>query len=322
MGNRYSNAVVFGGSGFIGRYIVRRLAKTGARVVVPSRHPGQAAYLRSAGDVGQVLPIAIDINDDQSVATAVAGADLVVNLIGILAPSGRNSFDAVQHQAAARIARAAKAAGAKRFVQVSALGADAGSNSSYARSKAEGEKAVLAAFPEATILRPSVVFGPDDQFFNRFAAMGAGLPCLPLIGGGRTLMQPVYVGDVADAVLAAVEGEGAQGRTYELAGPRRYSFKELMQFTVNQIGRPNKCMISLGFGLSSLLGSFLQLLPGKPLTADQVELLKVDNVAGGTLPGLADLGIEAKAIELIVPTYLDKFRIGGRFTQPSDKAAS
>jgi NADH dehydrogenase len=321
MGNRYSNAVVFGGSGFIGRYIVRRLAKTGARVVVPSRHPGQATYLRSAGNVGQVVPIAIDIHDDQSVATAVAGADLVVNLIGILAPGGRNSFDAVQHQAAARIARAAKAAGAKRFVQVSALGANAASNSSYATSKAAGEQAVLAAFPEATILRPSVVFGPDDQFFNRFAAMASTLPCLPLIGGGRTLMQPVYVGDVADAVLAVVEGEGAQGRTYELTGPRRYSFKELMQFTVNQIGRPGKCMVSLGFGLSGLLGSFLQLLPGKPLTADQVELLKVDNVASGKLPGLSDLGIEAQSIEVIVPTYLDKFRIGGRFTQPGGTVA-
>lgn len=321
MGNRYRNAVVFGGSGFIGRYIVRRLAKTGARVVIPCRHPGKATFLRSAGAVGQIVPIAVDIHDDASVANAVAGADLVINLIGILAQGGRNSFDAVQHQAAARIARAAKAAGAKRFVQMSALGADAGSRSAYASSKAQGEQAVLAAFPGATIFRPSIVFGPEDGFFNRFAAMSQTLPFLPLVGGGVTRFQPVYVGDVADAVLAAVEGEAAQGQTYELVGPRTYSFKELIDFTLAQVGRPTKKRLSLGFGIAGLLGGILQNLPGKMLTADQVELLKSDNVASGAKPGLSDLGIQPTAVEVVVPTYLDKYRIGGRFTQPVSPAS-
>lgn len=321
MVNRYRNAVIFGGSGFIGRYIVRRLAKTGCRVVVPSRHPGQATYLRSAGAVGQIVPIAVDIHDDQSVANAVAGADLVINLIGILAQSGRNSFEAVQHQAAARIARAAKAAGVRRFVQMSALGADASSRSAYATSKAQGEQAVLSAFPGATIFRPSIVFGPEDGFFNRFAAMSQTAPFLPLIGGGNTRMQPVYVGDVADAIVAAVETDGTEGKIYELAGPRTYTFKELIDLTLAQVGRPKKCTLSLGFGMAGLLGGILQNLPGQMLTADQVELLKTDNVVSGTKPGLTDLGVQPTAVEVILPTYLDKYRIGGRFTEPVSPAS-
>ncbi|WP_114392425.1 complex I NDUFA9 subunit family protein [Oleisolibacter albus] len=317
---RYRGAVVFGGSGFLGRHIIQRLARTGCMIRVPSRHPGDANFLRTAGVPGQVVPIATNIQDDASVAAAVQGADLVINLIGILAPSGKSSFDAVQADAAGRIARAAKAAGVERLVQMSALGADAGSRSAYARSKAAGEQQVLAAFPDVTIFRPSIVFGPEDGFFNRFAQMATLLPFLPLIGGGHTRFQPVYVGDVADAVMAALATTESKGKTYELGGPRTYSFRELMELTLRQIGRPKKPLLSIGFGLASLQGAILEKLPGKLLTRDQVELLKRDNVVSGQLPGLADLGVSPTAAEVILPTYLDKFCLGGRFVRNAGKA--
>ncbi|MFM2044453.1 MAG: hypothetical protein RLY86_3029 [Pseudomonadota bacterium] len=312
---RYRVATVFGGSGFIGRHLIRRLAKTGCIIRVASRRPASCNFLRPMGSVGQIVPFATDIHDEASVAAAVQGADLVVNLIGILAPRGRrDSFEAVQGEAAGRIARAAKAAGAARFVQLSAIGADAGSASAYARSKAAGEKAVLAAFPEATIIRPSIVFGPEDGFFNRFAAMSQISPFLPLIGGGKTRFQPIYVGDVADAVMAALATEAGKGKTYELGGPQVYTFRELMELTLREVGRPKKRLLTLGWGLANLQASVLEKLPGALLTRDQVTLLKTDNVVGGGLPGLADLGITATTVEMIVPTYLDTYRVGGRFT--------
>lgn len=296
--------VVFGGSGFIGRHIVQRLARAGAHVIIPSRHPGQMAALRTAGDVGQIVPIVADIGSDASIATAVTGADAVINLIGILAPSRGNGFDAVQHQAASRIARAARTAGARTFVQMSAIGADAASDSAYARSKGAGEAAVRAAFSDAVILRPSIVFGPGDGFFQRFGQMAKVLPFLPLIGGGHTKFQPVYAGDVADAVMAALTNPACAGRTYELGGPRAYSFRELLAYICRQAGVPNRCLLTLPFPIASIQATFMELLPGKPLTRDQVRLLRRDNVVSGTLPGLTDLGIVPTAVELVVPTYL------------------
>lgn len=296
--------VVFGGSGFIGRHILQRLARAGARILVPSRHPGQVASLRTAGEVGQIVPIAIDIDSDASVAAAVAGADIVINLIGILAPGPGQGFDAVQHQAAARIARAARAVGVRTLVQMSAIGADAASDSAYARSKGAGEAAVRAAFPDAVILRPSIVFGPGDGFFQRFGRMAKLLPFLPLIGGGHTRFQPVYAGDVADAVMVALTDPACQGRTYELGGPRAYSFKDLLDYIRKQAGVPGRWLLPLPFPIATIQAAFMELLPGKPLTRDQVRLLRRDNVVTGTLPGLADLGIVPTAVELVVPTYL------------------
>lgn len=296
--------VVFGGSGFIGRHIVQRLARAGALILVPSRHPGQVATLRLAGEVGQIVPLVADINDDSSVAAAVAGADAVINLIGILAPSRGNGFDAVQHQAAARIARAARAAGARTFVQMSAIGADPASDSAYARSKGAGEAAVRGAFPDAVILRPSIVFGPGDGFFQRFGQMAKILPFLPLIGGGHTRFQPVYAGDVADAVMVALTDPACRGRTYELGGPRAYSFKELLRYICKQAGKPGRYLLPLPFPIATIQAAFMELLPGKPLTRDQVRLLRRDNIVSGSLPGLSDLGIVPTAVELLVPTYL------------------
>jgi len=296
--------VVFGGSGFIGRQVVGRLARAGARVIVPSRRPGLLSWMKVAGDVGQVLPIAADTNDEASVAAAVTGADAVINLIGILAPSGDDSFDGVQHQAASRIAKAAAAAGARHFVQISAIGADPASPSAYASSKAAGEAAVRASMPGATVLRPSIVFGPGDGFFNRFGQMAKVLPFLPLIGGGHTRFQPVYVGDVADAIMVALTDPACIGKTYELGGPRAYSFKELLDFIRHQAGVPRRCLLTLPFPVAMMQAFFMEMLPGKPLTRDQVTLLRRDNVVSGTMPGLADLGITPKAVELVVPTYL------------------
>jgi len=277
---RYRVATVFGGTGFIGRHLIRRLARTGVVIRVPSRHPGSATFLRTTGAVGQIVPIATDIHDDASVAAAVQGSDLVINLIGILAPSGRHTFDAVHAQAAGRIARAAKAAGAGRFVQMSALGADPDSPSAYARSKAEGERLVRDAFPTATIFRPSIVFGPEDGFFNRSTP-------------------------------------ASEGRIYELGGPRTYSFRELIDLVKREVGRPKKRVMNIPWGLAKLQGAVFEKLPGKLITRDQVELLKADNVLSGKLPGLADLGVSPTAVEVIVPTYLDTYRVGGRFNAPT-----
>jgi NADH dehydrogenase len=304
---------VFGGSGFIGRHFVRRIAATGATVRVATRRPQSAKFLRPMCNVGQVVPMGVDIFDDAEVAQAVAGADAVVNLIGILAQSGKQRFDTVQGKAPGRIASESAAAGVKHLVQISAIGADAASKSRYARTKAEGEAAVLAAFPKAVILRPSIVFGPEDQFFNRFAAMAQFSPFLPLIGGGKTKFQPVYVADVADAIMAALRRHDAQGKVFELGGPHVYTFRQLMALTLDMIGRDRK-LLSLPWGLASLQAAMLELLPGAPLTRDQVTLLRTDNVVHEGALTLGDLGIAATAAEVILPTYLDRFRVGGRFS--------
>lgn len=304
-------ATVFGGSGFIGRYVVKRLAEAGFIVRVAVRDPEAALFLKPMGGVGQVVPMACDVTKPALVAAAVAGAEVVVSLVGILFESRTNSFAATQAEAPGTIARAAAAAGVRRLVHVSALGADAASDSLYARSKAEGEQAVLAAFPAATILRPSLVFGPEDGFFNRFAAMAGLSPVLPLVGGGQTRFQPVYVGDVADAVMAALARDEAMGRTYELGGPKTYTFRELMEFILATIGR-RRHLVPLPWGLAMLQGRLGEFLPTPPITQDQVRLLRRDSVVAAGAPGLAELGIAPHAIEAIVPSYLARYRRPGR----------
>ncbi|MEM6492343.1 MAG: complex I NDUFA9 subunit family protein, partial [Pseudomonadota bacterium] len=307
-----------GGAGFIGRYVVQRLAKADWTVRVAGRDLTRAAQLKHLGVVGQVAPTLANIRDDASVAQAVDGADVVINLVGILFESGKNKFDAVQAEAPGRIARAAKAAGARAMVHVSAIGASDTSDAAYARTKAAGEAAVFAGFPEATVLRPSIVFGPEDNFFNQFAAMSTFAPFLPLIGGGHTRFQPVYVDDVAAAVMAAITQPDATGRTFELGGPRVYSFRELMEHVLAETGRKTG-LLPLPFGAASIMGRFGELLPKPFLTRDQVTLLKSDNVCAENAPGLAALGIEAASVESVTPKYLWRFRRGGRWAFKREK---
>lgn len=303
---------VFGASGFIGRNIVRELAKRGARVNAVCRDAEHAKFLKPMGVVGQVTPIRADVTDAAAIARVVQGPSAVINLIGILHASGKNTFEAVQATAPGLIAKAAKEAGVEKMVHVSAIGADASSASTYAKTKAQGEQAVRAAFPEATILRPSIVFGPNDSFFNRFAGMALISPFLPLIGGGRTKFQPVYVDDVADAAMAALERPEAAGQVYELGGPSVLTFEELMRMTLKQIKR-KRALISVPFWAAKLQATFMELLPSPPLTRDQVELLKTDNVVSGQAKTLLDLGIQPTSLEAVLPTYLEKYRPGGRY---------
>lgn len=304
---------VFGGTGFVGRHLVQRLARAGARLRVVTRDPEAGAFLKPMGDPGQIVLQRGDLRDADSVVAAVAGADAVVNLVGILYQKGRRTFRAIHVEGAAAVARAAQAAGAKRLVHVSALGADARSDSDYARSKAAGEKAVAEAFPGATILRPSVIFGPEDDFFNRFAKLARFSPVLPLIGGGRTRFQPVYVGDVDDAIRRALDDDDAEGRVYELGGPGVYTFRALMEIVMRETRR-RRLLVPVPFWLAEIQAFFLEWLPKPPLTRDQVKLLARDNVVSGEAPGLADLGIEPTAVEAVVPLYLSLYRRAGAST--------
>lgn len=310
LGGAVRVATVFGGSGFIGRYVVKRLAAAGYVVRVAVRDPEAALFLKPMGGVGQVAPLRCDIAVPAQVAAAVGGASVVASLVGILYERRGNRFDSIQAEAPGSIAREAASAGVGRLVHVSAIGADPASDSAYARTKGLGEAAVLAGFPSATILRPSVVFGPEDAFFNRFAAMAALSPVLPLIGGGRTRFQPVYVGDVADAVMAALDRADAEGRTFELGGPKVYNFREILEYILQVTGR-RRLLVPLGWGLAMLQGRLCELLPVPPLTRDQVLLLKHDNVVAAGAPGLAALGLEPRAVEAIVPGYLARYRRAG-----------
>jgi uncharacterized protein YbjT (DUF2867 family) len=305
---------VFGGAGFVGRTIVRELARRGARVTVGCRDVERAKFLKPMGAVGQITPVKADVTNAGQVAKAVEGADIVISLVGILYQYGGNTFDAVQASGPGLIAAAATEAGAKQMVHVSAIGADADSKSSYASSKAIGEAAVREAFPNATILRPSIIFGPDDGFFNKFAGLAGLAPALPLIGGGHTRFQPVCVQDVAAAALAALERSDAAGKTYELGGPTVYSFRQLMELMMAHTKRPRP-LIPVPFWAARIKAGFLELLPKPLLTRDQVELLKSDNVVAEDTPGLADLGIEPTPCEIVLPTYLDRFRPGGRYNR-------
>jgi uncharacterized protein YbjT (DUF2867 family) len=300
---------VFGGTGFIGRHLVRRLAARGARLLVTSRNPARGGHLQPMGGVGQIVVERVDLQSEQALARALAGARGVVNLIGIMHETRQQRFDEVQGALPGRIAKVAADAGIERMVQLSALGADPASASAYGRSKAEGERRVREALPSAAIMRPSIVIGPEDSFFNRFAEMARWLPALPLIGGGKTRFQPVYVGDVADAIVAGLLQPDTAGQTYELGGPQVYSFAELMRYMLGVLGR-RRLLVPISFGVAELLARLLQLLPAPPLTRDQVELLKTDNVVAEGAKGLAELRIAPTPLELIVPEYLARYRAG------------
>ena len=302
-------ATVFGGNGFIGRYVVQRLAQQGWRVRVACRHPAQALFLQTQGGVGQVVPVAASLGDEAAVARAVAGAGLVVNLVGILAERRAGDFLRVHAEGAARVARLAAAAGVARLVHISAIGADPASPSAYGRSKAAGEAAVRAAFPAATILRPSIVFGPEDQFFNRFAGLATLLPFMPVVSG-ETKFQPVYVGDVAAAVVAAATQPAAMGQLYELGGPRVASFRQLLRLVL-EVTRRRRPLLALPPALVRLQVALTAWLPNPPLTRDQLLMLGRDNVVAPGALGLAALGIAPKAMEAVVPAYLARFRAGG-----------
>ena len=298
-------ATVFGGAGFIGRQVVQRLAREDWVVRVATRDPMGGRGMHTMGRVGQIAALAADVTDEAGVARAVEGASVVVNCVGIL--HGR--FDAVQGEGPARIGRLSAAAGVERVVHISAIGADAASQSAYARSKAAGEAGLLAAFPRATILRPSIVFGEGDAFFNRFAQLGSILPFMPVICGD-TKFQPVHVNDVAAAVMAALHDPATEGRTYELGGPRAWSFRELLAFIVAQIQR-NRRLVEIPLGMAQMQARFAELLPNPPLTRDQLILLQRDNVVSPAALTLADLGIQPAAVEALVPAYLARFQPGG-----------
>ncbi|MBN8911653.1 MAG: complex I NDUFA9 subunit family protein [Rhizobiales bacterium] len=311
---------ILGGSGFIGRYAVRALAKNRYRIRAACRRPDLAGFLQPMGDVGQIQPVQANLRFPDSVRTAVAGAHVVINTVGLLASSGRQTFQAVHVDGARAAARAAREAGARCFIHISAIGASVSSPAKYAQTKAAGEAAVLEEFPGAIILRPSIVFGPEDDFFNRFATMARISPLLPLIGGGRTRFQPVFVGDVAAAIVAAADGAATPGTIYELGGPEVLSFRDLLERTLDYAGR-KRGFISLPFWVAKLQALLTWPLPNslRPLTVDQVRLLQSDNVVseaalkeGRTLAGL---GVTApQSVGAIVPLYLERFKPRGQYS--------
>ncbi len=317
---------VFGGSGFLGRYLIKRLADQGYTVRAAVRHVDHAIFLKPLGDVGQIVPMAVDINDPVLVAAAVDDADVVVNFVGILFERGRRTFQRLHVEGAETIAACSAKAGVKRLVHVSAIGADIDSSAKYARTKAAGETAVINAFPGASIVRPSVVFGPEDGFFNRFASLARFSPFLPVFGcpfppkrqkgslfnwdiygNGGTKFQPVYVGDVAQAIVTIIKRSETSGEVYELGGPCVYSFKEIMELVLNQIHR-RRLLLPLPFWLAKINAFFLEFLPTPLLTRDQVELLKSDNVVDENAKQLKDLGISPTVAEAIIPRYLPRYR--------------
>lgn len=306
---------VFGGSGFLGRYVVRELAKKGYRVRVAVRRPDLAGHVQPMGAVGQVHAVQANLRYGWSIERAVEGADAVVNLVGILFESGKQRFDAVQAEGAALVAKAAKTAGASRLVHVSAIGADAQSPSDYARTKGEAEAAVAQAMPDAVIMRPSIVFGPEDAFFNRFAGMARMLPFLPVVGAS-TRFQPVYVGDVADAVALAVDGAARPGTVYELGGPEVDTFEGLMERMLRIIERPRP-IIAMPQRVAELQARVFEVLPKPPLTLDQIKLLAIDNVVSDTAVAdgrtLAGLGLNPSALDAILPSYLWRYRKHGQY---------
>lgn len=306
---------VFGGSGFVGRHLVRALARRGYRIRVAVRSPNRAHHLQPLGNVGQIHALTTNLRNRASIDRAVQGADHVINLVGILHEAGRQRFDSIQEAGARAVAEAARAAGAK-LTHVSAIGADAASPAAYARTKAAGERAVLETMPDAVIFRPSIIFGPEDGFFNRFAAMARLAPALPLIGGGHTLFQPVYVVDVAEAIARSVDGTVEGGRIYELGGPERLSFRRCMEEMLRVIDR-RRLLVPLPWWLARLMGTAMGVLPNPQLTRDQVEMLRTDNVVsedaereGRTLEGI---GIKPQAMQAILPGYLWQYRPTGQY---------
>ncbi|MDB5476219.1 MAG: NADH-ubiquinone oxidoreductase 39 kDa subunit precursor [Phenylobacterium sp.] len=314
---------VFGGSGFIGSQAVRQLAKAGWRIRVAVRQPNLAYAMRLHGDVGQIDVVQANVRNEPSVRRALQGATASLNLVSTLYEHGRQGFTALNVMGARNIAAAARAEGVSRVVQMSALGADLDSASKYARTKAEGEVAAREVYPDAVVVRPSIVFGPEDRFFNKFAAMAQVSPVLPLIGGGHTRFQPVYVGDVARALRFAVTAADAAGQTLELGGPATFSFRQLMALMLAEIDR-RRILLPVPFPVASLLGAAADLAANlgvpPPITADQVTLLKTDNVVSGAYPGLADLGIAPTTLESVLPSYLYRYRKGGQYADQEDRA--
>lgn len=318
---------VFGGSGFLGRYVVRALAQRGWRIRVASRRPDLAFHLQPMGRVGQIQPVQANLRYPASLSAALRNSHAVVNLVGILSESGRQSFEAVHSFGARAVARAAKEHGISDVVHVSAIGADPEGEADYARTKGRAEQAIREAIPEAIILRPSVLFGPEDDFFNRFAAMARVSPVLPLLGGGRTRFQPAYVGDVAEAVAQALEGRAQPGATYELGGPEVKTFRELMEFVCATTGR-RRGLLPLPLGLAHYPALASEIADGLTfgalpsmllLSRDQLKLLKTDNVVSPRAVAegrtFAAFGIEPQSLETVVPTYLYRFRKTGQFAR-------
>ncbi|RLJ41450.1 NADH dehydrogenase [Litoreibacter meonggei] len=315
---------IYGGSGFVGRYVARRMAKEGWRVRVAVRRPNEAIFVKPYGTVGQVEPVLCNIRDDASVRAVMYGADAVVNCVGILAPSGKNQFDAVQHEGAERVARIASEHGIGRLVHISAIGADENGDSTYAQTKALGEEGVLQHFPQAVILRPSIVFGAEDEFFNRFASVSRFGPVLPVVGAD-TKFQPVYVDDVAKAAVMGVLGEAVPG-IYELGGPEVATFRELMHSMLD-IVRRRRLVVNIPFFVARIMGTSFDIvsklsggLIAAPLTRDQVRNLAHDNIVADGAKGFADLGIEPTAFEVILPNYLWRFRPSGQYEAIKESA--
>jgi len=304
-------ACIFGGSGFIGRQIVRELARAGYTIKVASRAAETAYFLRTAGNVGQIVPMTCNYNDDADLRAAVAGCSLVVNCVGILFEKRKGAFTRIHTELPRAIAKACVLENVDRLIHISAMACDE-THSKYGKSKRNGELAVLENFPGATILRPSVVFGAEDNFFNMFAKLSVIVPFLPLIGGGATKFQPVYVGDIAAAVLKCAADPSTAGKIYDLGGPETLTFREIYERLFTHTGR-KRTLLPMPWGLAKIQGTVMGLLPSPPLTADQVESLKTDNIASGDLPGFKDLGIVPTSMDVILPTYLARYRIGGRF---------
>lgn len=312
---------IFGGSGFVGRHVVRALANKGYQIRVAVRRPDLAGFLQPLGNVGQIQLTQANLRYPLSVETAVKGADTVINLVGILAESGAQKFDAVQTEGAKAVATAAKNEGAK-LIHMSAIGADKSSASSYGETKARGEEAVRRILKDAIIMRPSIVFGPEDDFFNRFGAMSRVAPALPLIGGGTTRFQPVYVGDVAQAFVAAVDGSAKSGGIYELGGPQVASFRECIEILLKEVGRDKK-LVSLPWFVAGMMAKAIGWLPGAPITSDQLEMLKTDNIVSDKANkqnlNLDALGVKPTPMAAILPSYLVQYRPSGQFTKIADE---
>ncbi|MBC7281031.1 complex I NDUFA9 subunit family protein [Hoeflea sp.] len=322
--NQPKLVTVFGGSGFVGRHVVRALARRGYSIRVAVRRPDLAGHLQPLGGVGQIVAVQANLRNRESVDRAVQGADHVVNCVGILFESGRNTFDSVQEFGARAVAEAARAAGAG-LTHISAIGANTESASVYARSKGRAEASILKILPGAVILRPSIVFGPEDEFFNKFAEMARFAPALPLIGGGATKFQPVYVGDVAEAVARSVDGKVSGGVIYELGGPRVMSFKEVLE-EILRITQRKRALVPLPWSVASLMGKISSFIPfiDPPLTGDQVVLLKTDNVVSAEAASqrrtLEGMGIAPTTVEAILPSYLTRYRAHGQYSGTGSEA--